>query len=239
MSRSFRGRPTPDEEPEMAEEESDQEWASRQAERYRSARPAQSKTGRPSDGKRITFSKFNKYGDDEKLAIDPTQIDIGKRLVAGLIDVFAGYLVGMFVNCIPFINMYIHDQLVMVVFLLIRDSLFNGRGVGKNLMGLQVVDIKTGEPASLIQSIKRNIVVFGPYLMLYFVNIALHLVPNDTVSSVVTSAMQGIGAIYTLGVIPYEVYRVYSRVDGLRWGDQFAGTATIPADMDFSNPMSR
>jgi hypothetical protein len=240
MSRSFRGRPTPDEEPEMVEEESDQEWANRTAQRYRDAGKPNAKKTPATQGKRgVTFSAFNKYGDDEMLAVDPAQVDIGKRLVAVLIDVFAGYLLGMFVNCIPFINMYIHDQLVMVVFLIVRDSLFGGRGVGKNLMGLQVVDIKTGEACSLIQSIKRNAIIFGPYMVLYFSNLALHIFPNELVSTVVTNALQGVGAVYTLGVIPYECYRVYSRVDGLRWGDQFAGTATIPADMDFSNPLSR
>jgi hypothetical protein len=154
-------------------------------------------------------------------------------------DAIYDYLKQIVENCIPYVNMVIHDFLPMVGFLMVRDALFNGRGIGKNLMGLQVVDLKTGRPASFIQSIKRNIVVFGPYMSLYVVNMLLRIMPNDMVSSVVTTVVVGAGQIYTLAVIPYEAWRVYSRSDGLRWGDQFAGTSLVLADMDFSNPLSK
>lgn len=221
MSRSFRGRLEPDDD-----------------------RPAGPDPGsRPQDGagptRRINFSSLNKYSDDEPLAIEPVQVDLGKRFVAGLIDVVVGYVIQLVANCIPLVNVFLHDQLPLVTFLIVRDAFFNGRGVGKNLMGLQVVDIKTGRPASFLQSIKRNIVVFGPYMVLYLVNLFLRIMPNELLGNVVTNVVTGVAGIYTLAVIPYEAWRVYSRPDGLRWGDKFAGTATIPADMDFSNPLSK
>jgi uncharacterized RDD family membrane protein YckC len=223
MSRSFSGPPDPEDD--------------KQAEQVSESMPPAEETAPLS--RRLNFSSINKYRDDEHLAVEPVQVGIGKRLVAGVIDVMAGYLLQLVVNCIPLINVYIHDQLPLVGFLIVRDALFNGRGVGKNLMGLQVVDIKTGQPASFLQSIKRNMVVFGPYVALYLVNLLVAIVPNEMVTSVVTNVVTGAGSVYTLAVIPYEVWRVYSRADGLRWGDQFAGTATIPADMDFSNPLSK
>lgn len=246
MSRSFRGRPDPNEEPldepesEQAPRNDNSRAYSQQARGSSASFRGASSQPQPPAKKGIKFtSSLDKYGDDEHLAIDPMQVDIGKRLVAGLIDVFAGYLLGMFFNCLPLINLYVHDQFIMVSFLVVRDALFNGRGVGKNLMGLQVVDIKTGQAPSFLQSIKRNIVVFGPYMLLYAANVVLKIVPNDAISSMVTNVVTGIGTVYTLAVIPYEAYRVYSRVDGRRWGDAFAGTAIIPADMDFSNPLSK
>lgn len=244
MSRSFGGRPNPSEEPKPSKGgysagrgrpqprnyQQDQDRSYLQDEDSSNSSPAP---------RGVRFGGASKSEDDGQLAVDPVQVDIGKRLVASLIDVVTGYLMGLFVNCIPFINVYVHDQLVLVLYLIIKDALFNGRGVGKNLMGLQVVDIRTGYPASMVQSVKRNIVVFGPYLLLYASNLILKIVPNEAVNSVVTKIVIGVGTIYTLLVIPYEAYRVYSRVDGRRWGDQLAGTATIPADMDFSNPLSK
>ncbi|MBX9725025.1 MAG: RDD family protein [Candidatus Obscuribacterales bacterium] len=215
MSRSFRGRPGRGEDnPENIPED------------YSDARGARS-------------SAPSTRESDTEVTTEPKQVDLGKRLVAGMIDVMAGYVLGLAVNCIPFINGFIGDQVVMVSYLIMKDGLFGGRGIGKNLMGLQVIDSKTGKPASFVQSIKRNIVLFGPFMALFLVNTVLRIVPNPQISSMVTNVVTGIGGIYTLVVIPYEVYRVYSRADGLRWGDQFAGTETILADMDFSNPVSK
>jgi uncharacterized RDD family membrane protein YckC len=222
MSRSFRGRSGPEEDdPTQYTAQEDSAQAEYQ------------------QGQGINFDKMHKYGADEQLAVEPVQTDIGKRLVAGLIDVAVAYLFQIVINCIPYVNLVLGGFLPMVGFLIVRDALFNGRGIGKNLMGLQVVDLKTGQPASFVQSIKRNIVVFGPYMTLFIVNMLLRIMPNDMVSSVVTTVVIGAGQIYTLAVIPYEAWRVYSRPDGLRWGDQFAGTSLVPADTDFSNPLSK
>jgi len=229
MSRSFRGRPEPGED-KQSRHVSGNTPASQEA-------APQPREAAQSD--ETEFTSMNQSGNEENQADGTIRVDIGKRLVAGLIDVMVGYVLQLVVNCIPFVNVFIHDQLPLVGFLIVRDALFNGRGVGKNLMGLQVVDIKTGRPASFIQSIKRNIVVFGPYMALYLVNLCLKIMPNEMVSSLVSNIVYGAGAVYTVAVIPYEVWRVNSRADGLRWGDQFAGTKTVPADMDFSNPLSK
>ena len=223
MSRSFGGR-NPGE-----DRQTSPDWGSQ-------AQPPESSL--PPDQTDEQAQEEQRQSDSDSVP-EPRQIDLGKRLVAGLIDVMAGYVLGLAASCIPFVNTYIHDQLALVGFLVIRDALFNGRGVGKNLMGLQVVDIKNGMPASFLQSIKRNMVVFGPYLALYLVNLLLKIVPNEMVGTVVTNVVTGLGQLYTLAVIPYEAWRVCSRADGLRWGDKVAGTRIVQADMDFSNPLSR
>ncbi|MBX9686046.1 MAG: RDD family protein [Candidatus Obscuribacterales bacterium] len=238
MSRSFRGRPDPGDEPKQRGSQAYRGAAAGNDAQMRRANPYDADyPARDADSELSAEAEDNDEGAARRR--DPLQVDMGKRLVSGLIDVVTGYMLGLFVNCIPFVNIFVHDQLVMVIYLLLRDSLFNGRGVGKNLMGLQVIDRHTGQAASLMQSFKRNIVIFGPYMALYLCNLVLKIVPNETASSIVNTVVVGIGSIYTLIVLPLEIYRVYSRVDGLRWGDDFAGTATVAADMDFSNPLSK
>lgn len=176
---------------------------------------------------------------NQQLSSSALQVDIGKRLVAALIDITVGYFLGLAINCIPFINTYFNAQVVMILYLIGRDSIFGGRGIGKNLMGLQVVDKRTGQPAGLPQSIKRNIVLYGPALLLYVLSPLLGLIPADGIREFLVNALQVVGGLYSFAVIPYEAYRVYSRADGRRWGDELAGTEIVLADMDFSNPASR
>lgn len=181
---------------------------------------------------------------EDETATQQPSVEFGKRLVAGGIDLLAGYLVGMVVMLIPFVNAVLCVQLVMVALMIVRDRFYAGRGIGKNLMGLQVIDIRSGQPCSLVQSIKRNIIMFGPPLVLYIVIMVLQImrmfkVPGvSTVADIGLSVMNTLGFVYVVIVIPYEAYRAYSRSDGRRFGDQFAGTVIAEAPMDFSSPMA-
>jgi uncharacterized RDD family membrane protein YckC len=185
-------------------------------------------------------SRYSQTGDGESL-IEPVRIDFGKRMVAGIIDLLCAWGCGVIVGIIPFVNQVLAAELTMVVFLLIRDWLYGGRAVGKNLMGLQVVDVESGYPCSLMQSVKRNIVMFGPPLVLYIIITVLNILrifklPGLQAVSTVMSVLQQLGFIYLIIVIPYEAYRAYNRPDGRRFGDQFAGTSIVEAPMDFSSP---
>ena len=258
MSRSFRGRPDPQDNPEPDRDDAQPQprgSAPQSRGNSSSSRPqprtnaAQNRNIRPNvrggqpsyqpPAPRGSFSP-DELGEVEEDyndgASDSPQNDMPKRLVASLIDVVVGYIINLIVTCIPFVNMFLHDQIVMVAYLLVKDFLFNGRGVGKNLMGLQVVDARTGAPASLLQSVKRNIVIYGPYILLYFTNQIIKFIPDENIKSIAQNVTVGIGTVYTIFALPYEAYRVYTRADGLRLGDEFAGTVTVPADMDFGNP---
>lgn len=171
--------------------------------------------------------------------VQPVRIELGKRLVALIIDFFACYLFGAAVAFIPFVNTFLPLQAVMVLVFLCRDFLFEGRGIGKNLMGLQVVDLRTGAPCSLIQSVKRNIVLFAPYVVWTLVSSVLRVVPVPWLSETVGNVINLAGMVYCALVIPVEGYRVYNREDGLRIGDDIAGTGLIEAPMDFSRPLPR
>lgn len=191
------------------------------------------------------LQSYGRYSADEDLAVEPVRTDPGKRLVALIIDTGVGYGLGIVASFIPVLKELLGNHLVLILFLVSRDALFQGRGVGKNLMGLRVVDLKTGKGIDLVASIKRNIVVFGPTLLTTVVFSILRLLPTGLIdqyvpgiSSLLNQSAQNaislVATLYTVVVLPYEIYRATARDDGMRWGDQFAGTTIVESNMDFS-----
>ncbi len=162
------------------------------------------------------------------------KVDTSRRLVALIIDVFVCYMAGVAVTLIPFVNRMLPLPLVMAVAFLARDFVFAGRGVGKNLMGFQVVDATTGIPASLIQSFLRNIILIMPFIVLGVVSFLLNIAPLGWINNVVMQIVNIAGSAYVLIVLPMECYRSFMRPDSLRKGDEIAGTMIIEAPMDFS-----
>ena len=191
------------------------------------------------------LDSLSRYSSTEETSVQAVRVDFGKRLVALILDIFAAYIVAAALGMVPLINVFVTTQLAMILVLLIRDYFFEGRGIGKNLMGLQVVDVMSGLPCSFLQSIKRNIIVLGPLLALYIIMLFIHVInvvareSAALISDLVIQIINTVGALYTVVVIPYEAYRVYNQADGRRFGDQFAGTAVIEAPMDFSKPLPR
>jgi uncharacterized RDD family membrane protein YckC len=171
--------------------------------------------------------------------LDAKKPDPNKRIVALLFDFAAAYLVGVIVAMIPFVNRFIPLQIVLVAVLLSRDYLFGGRGIGKNLMGLRVVDASTGEPPTIIQSVLRNVILMAPFVVLQTVPLLLKFSPFTWFNEAVMSLINIVGMIYVAIVLPLESYRAYSREDGLRIGDELAGTTIVDSTMDFSNPFNR
>lgn len=171
--------------------------------------------------------------------LDAKKPDPNKRIVALLFDFAAAYLVGVIVAMIPFVNRFIPLQIVLVAVLLSRDFLLGGRGIGKNLMGLRVVDSSTGEPPTIIQSVLRNVILMAPFVVLQTVPLLLKFSPFTWFNEAVMSLINIVGMIYVAIVLPLESYRAYSREDGLRIGDELAGTTIVDSTMDFSNPFNR
>jgi hypothetical protein len=163
------------------------------------------------------------------------KVDTSRRMVALFIDVFVCYIAGVAVTLIPFVNRMLPLPLVMAVAFLARDFVFAGRGVGKNLMGFQVVDASTGIPASLIQSFMRNIILIMPFVALGLVSFLLNFAPLGWLNNAVMQIVNIAGSIYVLIVLPMECYRSFMRPDSLRKGDEIAGTMIIEAPMDFSH----
>ncbi|MCC6977845.1 MAG: RDD family protein [Candidatus Melainabacteria bacterium] len=191
-------------------------------------------------------------GDSEGAAV---RIEPGKRAGALLIDFVCAYFIGVLLSVpltfVPFLNQFLNTTFVLPFIVLFKDSLFNGRGFGKNLMGLQVVDARTGRPCTIAQSFKRNIILVAPYLVLLIVQIliaVLHLVnlpfpwwqqAHKMIGDSITGLIYIVGMVYVAVVLPMECYRAWRRPDSLRKGDELAGTMVVDSAMDFSNPLPR
>lgn len=125
---------------------------------------------------------------------------------------------------------------VTILIFLTRDFFFEGRGVGKNFLGLQVLDVKSGKPASLAQSLIRNFVLLGPYLIYHFaVAISFFLPVTFGVSMVL--AVKCAALIYAAIFLPLEGFRMHIG-NGLRIADKLAGTAVVIQSPSFRNPFS-
>jgi hypothetical protein len=180
-------------------------------------------------------------------AVPPTeakpQVSVfSRRCVALVLDVAAAYFAGIVVSflfgviCAPFpmVSKAFSLTTFMVIYLLVKDFLFKGRGVGKNLVGLQVVDSRFMRPADLVQSVVRNMSWLLPFVVLSVTQILALLIPLVWINQIISEAVHILGAVYCMAMLPVEAYRTYYRSDGLRLGDELAGTKVVEAHMDFS-----
>jgi uncharacterized RDD family membrane protein YckC len=79
----------------------------------------------------------------------------------------------------------------------------------------------------------------APFVVLQTVPLLLKFSPFTWFNEAVMSLINIVGMIYVAIVLPLESYRAYSREDGLRIGDELAGTTIVDSTMDFSNPFNR
>lgn len=172
-------------------------------------------------------------------AVTPIRIDSGKRLVALVFDVLGCYVVAAVIGSLPFIKQFVDVQITWVLLLLGRDVFFSGRGIGKNLMGLQVVDVTTGKPCNLFQSVLRNIIILLPAVVVLLLNVILRLISVSWLNEGIRQLVNIGGMIYTAVVLPLEAHRAYSRDDSRRIGDELAGTAIVEAPMDFTTVLPK
>jgi len=93
-----------------------------------------------------------------------------------------------------------------LLYLLISDGLFDGRSVGKLLIGLRVVSITGGEPCSMKESIVRN-APLGAGLLLY--------------------KLPWIGWIFIILVSLVEFLILLGSKNGMRLGDELAKTSVV------------
>ena len=98
-----------------------------------------------------------------------------------------------------------------LAYLLIGDGLFEGRSLGKKLIGLRVVSADTGESCSFRDSILRNS-IFGIGYLLY-------LIP-------------WLGWIFIVIVIVFEFIVLLGSKDGMRLGDEIAKTKVVAVTTD-------
>lgn len=142
---------------------------------------------------------------------DTRKVDLGKRIVAFLIDAtvagIGGAIVGFFFPAL--------SGLVVAGYFLVRDGLelefMNGRSFGKHVMNLHVVR-HNGEKMDVETSMRRN--------WMFALNGAVSFTLGLGFLSWLISLA---GTI----IFIYEIYRISTRPDGRRWGDDLADTEVV------------
>ncbi|MBX9692102.1 MAG: RDD family protein [Cyanobacteria bacterium] len=176
---------------------------------------------------------------------ETSKIDPQKRAVALMCDIIVAFMISLMLasvvsiisKVIPTLERIFSNQTLFAMMFLARDFLYEGRGVGKNLMGLRVVDVYTGNQPSLLQSVKRNIIFFVPIIVTEVVKITLTFVHAPVVNSVIVQAVNLACMVYVLVLLPAECWFAYSKEDGRRIGDRIAGTHIVESHMNFSKPL--
>lgn len=104
-------------------------------------------------------------------------------------------------------------SLAALTYSLIADGFFDGRSLGKKLVGLRVVNLKTRMPCNFKDSILRNIPIAAVVLFA--------LIP-----------ILGWILLFTAGLVImlFESYLIYSDEGGIRIGDIFADTQVVDTE---------
>jgi len=202
-------------------------------------------------GRRLDSSRFRRPGAGRRNTADVPQdeaeqseatagVSPAKRGIALMIDVIGAFVFSLvalaiiwIVNMLVPVAKILTQQTVIMLFMICRDFFFQGRGLGKNLMGLQVVDASTGKRPTLMQSIKRNILFFVPLIFMGLLEV-IKFLPLGNVSAFIFHAFQLFCTVYVIVYIPAELWLTAKQADGRRIGDKLANTCVSESSMDFS-----
>lgn len=124
--------------------------------------------------------------------------DLLNRFIAKFIDFL---IVAVLLKLLPSIGF-----IAGITYLLIGDGLFDGRSLGKRLVGLRVILLEVGRGCSFKESIIRNF-PFGIGYILF--------------------SIPWIGWIFPLIIFAFEGLMVIGSKDGARIGDEIAKTRVI------------
>lgn len=120
-------------------------------------------------------------------------------------------------------------QLLTLFVFLFRDSFFGGRGMGKGLLGLAVVDQQTKQPVNLVQSLVRNLVFLAPYFLYQATVLTLPLYEpsfGQTFANQLLDNLRIFGISYAILVVLLESILML-RGNGLRLADLLSGTMVV------------
>ena len=160
-------------------------------------------------------------------------VEPNKRIIALLMDLVVCYLVSILISVaisiIPFLPNLLPQPLLLTVLFIFRDYFFAGKGLGKNLMHLKVVDMQSGQPLTLKQSFLRNITLTAPLLVVQLVA----MLPGALLPVLIREILNILETVYSIIFLPLESYRAFSRKDSLRIGDELARTRIIQSQTSF------
>jgi uncharacterized RDD family membrane protein YckC len=116
--------------------------------------------------------------------------------------------------------------LVALGFVVGRDILAGGSSIGKKTQGIRVVTT-AGGPISFMDSAKRN-AFFAIGAAFGLLSATLRLIPclGDAVSCLLTP-LYVLGGLASLVVAIIEIVKIVQDPEGIRLGDNFAGTRVV------------
>jgi uncharacterized RDD family membrane protein YckC len=117
-------------------------------------------------------------------------------------------------------------SLISVGYVLGRDTLAGSRSLGKSIQKLQVVTLDGG-PITFMHSVRRN-AIFAIGSGLGLLSSTLQLVPclGDAVACLLVPLVV-VGALVSLGAAIFELIKITQDPEGIRMGDQMAGTRVV------------
>jgi len=120
------------------------------------------------------------------------------RVMAKTLDLIA---IAAVVRAVPRVGF-----LAGLAYLLIGDGLFDGRSLGKKIMRLRVISGSSGAPGSFRDSMIRNM-PFASAMLLYNIPLA--------------------GWVFPVLILTFEFLLTLGNSEGLRLGDDIAGTKVV------------
>ena len=158
-------------------------------------------------------------------------VAIGLGLAFGLVGMIAGFaftrststsMIGVYLpRVVTFVG-----SLVSLGYILGRDLVAGDRSLGKQVQSIRVVTV-AGGAIGFMESARRN-AIFAIGSALGVISSTLRLVPclGDAVSCLLMPVWI-LGALISLGAAVYELLQITQRPDGVRYGDQMAGTRVV------------
>jgi uncharacterized RDD family membrane protein YckC len=107
-----------------------------------------------------------------------------------------------------------------------RDVLGGGRSLGKKFQNIRVVTV-TGAPIGFMESARRN-AIFAIGSALGLLSATLQLLPclGDAVACMLLP-LTVVGGLFSLGAAIFEIIKITQHPEGIRMGDQMAGTRVV------------
>lgn len=124
------------------------------------------------------------------------------RVAAKLVDALLAMVLAQFVAPL--------GMLLGLVYLLVADAMQGGQSPGKRLLNLRVISPRSGRPATVRQSVIRNVDLAVLYVLASFPLLGLVL-----------------AIVLGLFVIAVELHGIFRDPKGLRMGDLFAETEVV------------
>lgn len=162
-------------------------------------------------------------------------IDVGIAIVLGLafgvVSMIAGFAFGAATSStalgvyVPKVIQFL-SAVVILGYILARDMAAGDRSIGKKMQNIRVVTT-TGGPVAFMESARRN-AIFAIGSALGVVSAILGLLPClGAVVNCLLVPVYILGFLVSLGAAIFEIIKITQDPNGIRMGDQMAGTKVV------------